>query len=103
MAQLKHVIDINRPNVLVLMETRINSSKARKFICKINFPNFVEIAPKGYSGGNWLLWKENPNFYVKVLKTHSCFIHCLITDNRAVPWLATFVYGYPYQHLQKYV
>lgn len=66
------------------METRINSAKAHKIMSKINFPNFVEIAPEGYSGGIWLFWKENPNFYVKVLNTYSRFIHCLVTDNSRV-------------------
>lgn len=30
LAQLKHVIDMNKPDVLALMETKINSSKAWK-------------------------------------------------------------------------
>lgn len=55
LTQLKHVIDCNKPEVLVLMETRINSSKACKLISKTNFPNFVEIPPEGYSGGIWFL------------------------------------------------
>lgn len=51
LAHIKHFIDCYKPEVLVLMETKINSLKARKIISKINFPNFVEIPPEGFSGG----------------------------------------------------
>lgn len=62
---------------------------------------FVEISPIGFSGGIWLLCKSSIDFNINILNR---FIHCQITENKkGIHWLATFLYGYPHYHLQKYL
>lgn len=56
MAQIKYFISTNNPDILALIETRVNSNKALNIICKINFSNLSEYRLKvilegfGYSG-----------------------------------------------------
>lgn len=50
LAQLKHLLSFYKPDVIALMETKVNSSKARIFISRVNFLNSTEFAPEGYSG-----------------------------------------------------
>lgn len=79
------------------METRVISNPAYQ-IPKINMSNFIEVAPKGFPRGTWLLWKTSVDFKIDILKTQNRFIHRLIRDNKKdSQLLATFVYGYPLQ------
>lgn len=59
LAQLKHLVSCYMPDVLVLMETKVASSKASNIISKINFLNSIEIVPEGYSARIWLFWTDN--------------------------------------------
>lgn len=54
LAQLKHLVSCYMPDVLVLMETKVASSKASNIISKINFLNSIEIVLEGYSARIWL-------------------------------------------------
>lgn len=101
LAQTRYFISKYNLDIMALMETRVNSSRAHKIIAKLNFQNAFEIPPDGFSGGMWLVWKNSANFELKVVVSHNRFIHCQIRDNiKENSWLATFVYGFPHHHLQ---
>lgn len=49
-SQVKFLMAKYNPDVMVFMETRVNSNKASKIVETLNWPNFVEIRPEGFSG-----------------------------------------------------
>lgn len=88
-----------RMKLLVLMKTRVNSSRSPKIIERINFPNIVEIPPEGFSRGLWLLCKTNIDFKIDIM--HERYIHCQIRDNKGYShWLVTFLNRYLQHYLQ---
>lgn len=74
-SQVRYLISKYDLDILALVETRVNSNRAHKIIERINLPNFVEILPKGFSGGIWLLWKNSMEFQLNLLKTQERFMH----------------------------
>lgn len=84
------------------MKIKINSIKVSKTIKKNHFPEFTEIQPKGFFGWIWLMWKNNVQFRINILKKYNRFIHCLIQDNKKdIHRLTTLTYEYQQHHLQK--
>lgn len=67
---------LHNSDILVLMETKVNSNMAHKNIDNIKLSNFFQIPLKDFSGGIWRLWKNNIEFKMKILKTCAQFIHC---------------------------
>lgn len=55
---------------------------------------------EGFSGGIWLLWKNNAEFHINILITHARFIHCQKGQTKNLYLLATFLYGFSHS-LQK--
>lgn len=100
LAQRKNLIYKFNVDMLALMEILVNSNRVHKVIAIFNMHNVVEIFPEGFSGGIWLLWENSATFDVKVIRTNKRFIHCQMKDKiKSTLWFATFVYGYPHQHL----
>lgn len=79
---VRNLISKFNPDILAFMETMFNSNRARKISERMNWPNFIEIAPEGFSDRIWPLWKNNIDFDITILKTHTRFIHCQIKDNK---------------------
>lgn len=100
--QVHELIRNYHPDNLVVMETKINSTKANYIIKKFNYAYFVEIPPKGLARGLCIIWENSPDFVIDILFTLVRFIYCSIRDNvKKISWLGTFIYGVPHHHLQK--
>lgn len=57
-SQIKEIIRIYKPykpDIITLLETKVNSSRATKIIKKLNFNHYKEISPIGLMGGIWWL------------------------------------------------
>lgn len=94
-----------QPDILIFMETKVNSNKAEKLLNMFSFqyPFYLEISPIGYKGGLWILWKHSPHFQLQIIDKQSRFVHSHVRDGykNNKKWLITFMYGYLQHHLKK--
>ncbi|MBA0630553.1 hypothetical protein Godav_002640 [Gossypium davidsonii] len=59
----------HKPDLISLIETRVNGGKADSIIAKLGFHCSHRVEATRFSGGIWICWKES--VCVKVLKNHS--------------------------------
>ncbi|MBA0814626.1 hypothetical protein Gohar_020442 [Gossypium harknessii] len=59
----------HKPDLISLIETRVNGGKANSIIAKLGFHCSHRVEAMGFSWGIWICWKES--VCVKVLKNHS--------------------------------
>ncbi|XP_039053101.1 uncharacterized protein LOC120195030 [Hibiscus syriacus] len=69
----KDMISRNKPQVAVLMETRVSKRAADSIVHNLGFPNSIRVEAQEFSGGIWLLWKGN--IYMDILQASKQFIH----------------------------
>lgn len=50
-SQLKDLMRICNPDIILVMETRVNSGKAQLVLQILKIPNYVEIPPEGFTEG----------------------------------------------------
>lgn len=67
-AQLKDM-KMHNLDIIILMETKLNSSRTQQLIHSLHISNFIEISPRGFSGGLWLLQTNKDTFQVEVIQT----------------------------------
>ncbi|GMJ03289.1 hypothetical protein HRI_003998100 [Hibiscus trionum] len=76
------------------MEPRISGSKADDFIRRSGFTSSFRVEATGFSGGIWVLWKDNVQ--VDIIAVSDQFIHAICADtsgnNR---FYINFVYASP--------
>lgn len=48
-AQLKNLVTEYNPDIITLMDTKVNSNRAQQIIQSLNNSNYVEISPEGFS------------------------------------------------------
>ncbi|TYG40549.1 hypothetical protein ES288_D12G101900v1 [Gossypium darwinii] len=92
-----HEVD---PCVMVLMETRISGLKTDRVIKSIGVPYSHQVEAVGYSGGIWVLCKDN--IRVEVMVNHMQFIHMKIKFDDVIDLVFFIgVYGSPRRNLRK--
>ena len=67
------LIEIHKPEMLMLLEPRISGIKAELLIHFLKFNHSYRVEALGYYGGIWILW--NDNWSVQVLINHKQFVH----------------------------
>ncbi|KAJ1384393.1 Endonuclease/exonuclease/phosphatase superfamily [Sesbania bispinosa] len=82
-------------DLLAIFEPRVSGVKAERIIRKIGFPHHHAIHARGFSGGIWIIWREE-NFKVQIVHDHMQFVllRILPTDG-SIAWLLSFVYASP--------
>lgn len=81
--------------ILVLMETRIGSDKAKEISSRLLFDGVVHTDTIGYAGGLWMLWNTN-RVKVSTLASIEQEIHAVVkVINSNSSWLFTAVYASP--------
>lgn len=101
-AQLVEIARSTKPDLILLLETKVHTDKASKIIKPLSYENSIEIPTEGLSGGIWLLWNSSHKFQFHFISFNNRFIHGQINDyTNNTAWLCTCVYGYPQQYLQK--
>lgn len=93
---IKQFTDVHKPDVLVIVEPRVDPSKLQRTFPLLGYTGFCYSPVQGFAGGIILAWKQ-ANVSVKVLKTTSQFIHAEISINREQEWFFTAVYASPHE------
>lgn len=74
---LKSFMQEYKPSIVVLVEPKIYGPSAEKAIKRIGLARSHRVEAHGFSGGIWLLWKEEINLVV--LSSNFQFIHARVT------------------------
>ncbi|KAJ4836400.1 hypothetical protein Tsubulata_039886 [Turnera subulata] len=88
-----------KPSIMVIVEPRISGERATRVIRRLGFPRSHRVDSRGFSGGIWILWK-NDLLSVQVLISHAQFIHMKISTEHS-SFLFTAVYGSPRATMRK--
>lgn len=60
--QLRNLLKVHNPDIILLMETRINSNRDQQIIQSLNKTNHVDISPEEFLGDLWLLQFDKATF-----------------------------------------
>ncbi|XP_058725546.1 uncharacterized protein LOC131596825 [Vicia villosa] len=90
----KYYVDICKPEIFVLMETRCDPTKLYKPMKKLGFSQFFSVENEGYAGGIVVACRD------ETLKVTWCaqkeqWIHLNIQNANGVDWRFTLVYASP--------
>lgn len=89
---------LHKPSVVALCEPRISGQAVDYFIKNTHFDCSFCVEAQGYSGGIWLLWKQEVD--LKVLQCHNQYIHTEVCIDKTRVWI-TFVYASPSFSIRK--
>lgn len=103
---LKLLINRYKSNILVLIETRVNSVFADKIVDITNFSDKIVVEAVRFSGGIWVMWNGS-KIDLEAVSLDDQIINLLVYMNGCVPWLLLAIYASPFfdfcQHLWDYL
>ena len=82
------------PDFMVLLETRIASSRGSTILKELGFDNWELVEGNGFAGGIWMAWKSYC-VNIEIIQKHFQFLHIRIKPVSGVSWLFTAVYANP--------
>lgn len=91
---LRELILIHKPTILVLMETKVQFSSMGLFFNKLGFTASTHVDPVGKCGGIWMLWDPFKST-VMALDANSQVIHVKIKRDNFSDWILSAVYASP--------
>jgi hypothetical protein len=81
------------PEVLFIMETKINHIQMERLRIKLGFSCKLAVDSVGTSGGLGLLWSDSVD--IRLLSFSSFHIDVQVIPHRGSPWRFTGFYGHP--------
>ncbi|XP_074318764.1 uncharacterized protein LOC141655591 [Silene latifolia] len=94
LSTLKELIRINKPQVVVLVETHISGATAQRVCDRINFRGRTRVDAAGFSGGIWLFWHPEEVTITPIIH-HSQHVTVEISRNGEIPWYYSVIYASP--------
>ena len=58
-AVIRELVRINKPTVLVLVETHISGEQASEVCTRIGFSGNLRVEAQGFRGGIWMMWRKD--------------------------------------------
>ncbi|PON33272.1 Endonuclease/exonuclease/phosphatase [Trema orientale] len=92
---LKALLSSFSPDLLILSETKIPTSKLSTCLNSLHFYNLVHVPPVGLSGGLCIAWKNGLDFE-PTLMTKNVISGLIYFDPPSHLWLLSAVYGPPH-------
>lgn len=88
------LIKNHRPDILVLLETKISGNKADSVINSLGYANHMKSDAIGFRGGIWISWSDA---CLNIELRYSCtqLIHTLVTENNGDKWFFSAIYASP--------
>ena len=97
---VKEIVRVNRPTMLVLVETHLSGEQADRVCDRIGFSGKMRVDAQGFSGGIWMFWKAE-EIAVTVYGSHSQHLTVEIKKVGDEPWLFSAVYASPDSSLRR--
>ncbi|XP_028077279.1 uncharacterized protein LOC114279250 [Camellia sinensis] len=91
---IKELIKIHKPDILVLMETKVEFQSMGMFFNTLGLTTSAHVDLIGKSGGIWMLWNPN-NVNVRISKANSQMILATISRQNYPEWMLSAVYASP--------
>lgn len=96
---LRDLIKHHRQNILVLLETRVPSSRSWPFFQKLNFTKMITVEAVGFTGGNWLIW-DCTIIDMSILSSTDQVLTVAVNGSKYVDWVFSALYASPRKHLR---
>jgi exonuclease III len=96
----KQYMDNNKPDIIVIMETRVDPPKLSKTIKLLGFDDMYYSNCRGYAGGILIAWRST-EVAVKLEDRDFQFIHISISFQNEASWFFTAVYASPRDELRR--
>ena len=85
----------HHPSIMVITETRVGGTRAKKIIEGLPFDGFITTNTIGYTGGLWILWKSE-DAEVNLLSATEQEIYAIVKAcDSNLSWLFTTIYASP--------
>ncbi|MCH97659.1 hypothetical protein A2U01_0018655, partial [Trifolium medium] len=94
----KQYLEIHRPEIMVIMETRVDPNKLKKSFELLGFDSFACASNRGYAGGIVIVWKS-AFMMVHVEKVDFQFIHVRVLETGGC-WYFSVVYASPSEDMR---
>lgn len=95
----KQYREVYHPNIIVIMETRIDPMKLSKSFSKLGFDDFAYANCQGFAGGIIVTWKKK-QIFIQVEKIDLQYLHLSISTGKEANWWFTPVYASPKDELR---
>lgn len=91
----KQFLDVHHPDILVIMETRIDPNCLKRTFQLLGYDSMCCSAVRGFAGGILVAWRNNC-LQVDILDIKFQFIHLKVAAQNTQPWYFTAVYASPH-------
>ncbi|KAI7983920.1 hypothetical protein LOK49_LG15G02171 [Camellia lanceoleosa] len=91
---LRELLRTHKPEILVLMETKVTFSSLGNFFNNLCFSASIVVDPIGRMGGIWLLW-DTAHVNVQTSSVSNQYIHATIHKEDYEEWVLSAVYASP--------
>ncbi|KAF7802812.1 putative ribonuclease H protein At1g65750 family [Senna tora] len=98
---VKDIFNKYKVDILALYETRVSGDKASRIIKRCGIHNFIRIEADGYSGGIWILWKDE-NIQISLHDSAFQLAHCFIEKQGCPSFWGTFTYASPNPQVREF-
>lgn len=100
---MRELTRLHKPSVLILLETKTQSSQSISSICKYsNLLQFTCAEAHGYAGGIWVLW--DPHFVdLEVVSIDDQIITAIVRCHHTNAWVLSALYASPHVTIRNYL
>ncbi|KAJ8451520.1 hypothetical protein Cgig2_018154 [Carnegiea gigantea] len=92
---LKEHVRMQRPQIVVLLETHISGVRAEDVCRRIGFGGQYRVDARGFQGGIWVLWLDH-QVHLNLTEAHVQFVTVEVKGDGNRGWLFTAVYTSPH-------
>lgn len=101
--ELKEILRVHRPALVILLEPRINGDSANA-VCRrmLGKTRWVRSEATGFSGGVWMLWDKD-EFSLELKYHDKKFLYFWVRSREGLEWELTAVYAYHNPSIRKFL
>lgn len=90
---LKKILQVHRPQIVFLCETKLLSGQMNNVRIKLKFDNCFSVSRNGLGGGLAMLWNSNVDVNIASFSSHH--IDAEVCNEKGKRWRCTGIYGNP--------
>lgn len=92
---------LHKPCVVALLETQVESARAKSLLHSTHQTGMVVVEAGGYSGGIWVLW-DSSAVQVELVVAHEQILTVLVEGSmHRLPWLLFIIYASPQPNVRE--